>query len=86
MTPHPLSQCRQLKAAMEQMVAPRLGVRVREKYTGIEGVVVAITEWLHRSNEAAVARDGVDHNGAPWDLQWFDTDRLTVIPHEDAGQ
>ena len=61
------------------IVAPRCGLRVREKHTGIEGVVFAVTTHLHRSPECAVIRDGVNHDGAPWELQWFDMDRLTVI-------
>jgi len=79
MTPRPDSQSRLHQHCMDQLIAPRLGSRVREKYTGIEGVVVAITDWLHRTKEVAVMRDGVNHDGTPWNLQWFDMERLTVI-------
>jgi hypothetical protein len=47
----------------------------RDTRTGIEGRVEAHTEWLHRSDEIAIARDGVDNNGEPWSLLWLDTAR-----------
>lgn len=55
-----------------------LGARVREQYTGIEGVVISITSHLHGQNELCLCRDGVDENGGPWSLQWFPISRCEL--------
>lgn len=56
---------------------PEIGNKVIDKTTGIEGEVIAITEWKYRSPEIAVVREGVDHNGVPWELHWCDMARVS---------
>lgn len=56
-----------------------LGTRARDKMTGIDGILIAKTTWLDRSDEAAIQRDGVDHDGAPWQVHWFPWSRLEYL-------
>ena len=55
---------------MSGAISPALGTRARDCATGIEGTVVCHEFWLDRSARFAIQRDGVDHNGQPWDLHW----------------
>lgn len=58
---------------------PTLGSRVSEQFSGIDGTVVAVEIWMHGINRCAIARDGVDHNGQPWDLFWCDVSRVEEV-------
>lgn len=53
----------------------RLGSNVIDSATGIEGVLVAVTHWFDRSEEAAILRRGVDRDGCPWPVHWFPASR-----------
>ena len=54
----------------------RLGARVYDTATGVEGVLVATTQWFDRSAEAAILRPGVDAKGLPWPIHWLPISRL----------
>lgn len=53
-----------------------LGARVYDTATGIDGILVAMTHWYDRSDEAAILRPGVDHNSKPWPIHWIPLSRL----------
>lgn len=59
-----------------------LGTRVHDCHTGINGIAVAFTHWHYRTSEVAVIRDGVDSDGRPWELLWFDMSRLSPCTRE----
>lgn len=52
-----------------------LGMAVFDNATGIDGVLVALTHWFDRSDEAAIMRLGVDADGAPWPIHWIPVSR-----------
>jgi hypothetical protein len=56
-----------------------LGDRVRERYTGIEGIVIAITHWITSCDHIGVKREGLDKDGKPYELLWFDEPNVEVI-------
>lgn len=56
-----------------------LGDRVREKLSGVEGVVIGITHWITSCDHIGVKRQGVDQNGKPWELLWFDEPHIEVL-------
>lgn len=60
----------------------RLGSNAVDSATGIEGVLVAVTQWFDRSDEAAILRRGVDRDGAPWSLHWFPISRCHLLGDE----
>lgn len=53
----------------------RLGMKVIDSATGVDGVLVAITRWFDRSDEAAIQRLGVNNDGEPWPVHWFPISR-----------
>ena len=55
---------------------PRLGARVRDRATGIDGTLVAVTSWFDRSDEAAIFRLVLDADGRPWPIHWLPAARL----------
>ena len=57
-----------------------LGAKARDRLTGIEGVLIAITTWHDRSNECAIQRTGLDADGHAYDLHWCPQSRLEVMP------
>ena len=56
-----------------------LGDRVRERFTGVEGIVVGITQWLTGCAHIGVKREGLDKDGKPWDMMWFDEPNVACI-------
>lgn len=59
---------------------PRLGDRVRDRVTHIEGVLLCIQNWHDRTSEAAIQREGLNADGNAFDLHWCPLSRLTVQP------
>lgn len=55
-----------------------LGVSVRDKVTGLEGIVTTIGFDLYGCVQAIV-HPGLDKDGKPRDALWFDVARLTVL-------
>ena len=60
-----------------------IGTKVKDRLSGVVGVIVARTEWLYRSPEVALARDGCDADGRPWDLMWLDEGRVSIVEGEE---
>lgn len=58
------------------MSGPLLGDRARDKMTGIDGTLIARTQWYDRSDEVAILRDGTDSDGRAYDVHWFPASRL----------
>lgn len=55
-----------------------LGLRVRDKVTGFEGVVTTVGFELYGCVQAVV-HPGLDKDGKPRDSTWFDVSRLTIL-------
>lgn len=64
------------------MSKTELGASVRDEISGVVGVIVARTEWLYRTPEVALARDGCDADARPWDLMWIDEGRVSAVEGE----
>lgn len=55
-----------------------LGKKVRDKVTGLEGVVAAISFDLYGCVQATL-NSGLDKDGKLRDSYWFDVSRLTIL-------
>jgi hypothetical protein len=60
------------------MFKHQLGARVRDRVTGLEGVIVARVEWLYGCRRYTVQPAGVK-DGKPFDTIGFDEDALDVL-------
>jgi len=65
---------------MEQKIL--LGALVQDRLTKFKGIVTARTEWLFGCVRYAVEPQHVGENSKIIEEQWFDEDRLKVIPGE----
>lgn len=57
----------------------QLGDTVREKISGIEGRVIGINFWETTCTHIGVKRLGVNAEGKPHDLLWFDEPMLDLV-------
>lgn len=57
----------------------KLGDRVKEEISGLEGIVMGITKWLHACSHVGVKPVGLNKDGKPHDLAWFDEPMVTVV-------
>jgi len=57
----------------------QMGDMVREKLTGVEGRVVGLSFWETGCTHVGVKRLGVDKDGKPHDLLWFDEPMVDLI-------
>lgn len=55
-----------------------LGLRVRDRVTGLSGVVASVTFDLYGCIQAIV-NPGMDKDGKLQETQWFDVNRLEVL-------
>ena len=55
------------------------GQKVKEKFTGFVGVIVAVTSYATGYNRYAVQGTQVDRSGMPVDWRWIDDTQLEVI-------
>ncbi len=55
-----------------------LGKKVREKITGLAGVVVSVSQWLTGCDTAGIQPQETK-DGKPADIQWFDQTRLELL-------
>lgn len=55
-----------------------LGKKVRDRLTGIEGVLIALTIWHDRSHECAIQRVGLDADGHAYSVHWCPQSRVEV--------
>ncbi|MBD3762618.1 hypothetical protein [Rhizorhabdus sp.] len=63
-----------------------LGDRAREKFTGVEGIVTGITLWLTGCNHIAIKREGLDKDGKPWELLWFDEPNVELVKAKEVAE
>jgi hypothetical protein len=56
-----------------------LGSKVRDPITGIEGIAVNRTEYLHDSTGIGVERQNVDADGKRHEISFFAESRLQVL-------
>lgn len=57
----------------------RLGDIARDKVTGYEGMVVAITEWLHGCKRIGIQPTKLDKDGKPRDAMQFDELQVELV-------
>lgn len=57
----------------------KLGNKVRDTITGFTGVAVARTDWLYGCSRIGVEQAGLDKDGKPLEVQWFDEQRVQVV-------
>ena len=62
----------------------KIGMVVRDKISGFEGTVVALTEWVTGCRTAGIQAAAL-HEGKPIELQWFDEVRLLLLADAHAG-
>lgn len=67
----------QVESQIQNHIA-KLGLRVKDRVTGVEGVVVSVSFDLYGCVQAIVNR-GVDKDGKPFEHAWFDIARLAVL-------
>jgi len=53
-----------------------LGAKVRDKLTGVTGVLLCKQIWHDRTDEWAIQRPGLDADGEPFALLWFPAMRI----------
>ena len=63
---------------VEKHINALLGFKVKDRVTGLSGVVVSIGFDLYGCIQAIV-NPGLDKDGKPQDTYWFDINRLEVI-------
>lgn len=56
-----------------------MGDMAKEKLTGIEGRIIGITFWETGCTQIGVKKLGVDKDGKPHDVLWFDEINLDKI-------
>lgn len=57
----------------------KLGSRVRDIYTGFEGIAIGRTDWLYGCSRIAIESTTLDKDGKVMDAQWFDEQRIEVV-------
>jgi hypothetical protein len=61
----------------------RLGDLARDSITGFEGIVVAITDWLHGCRRITLTPQAL-HEGKPIDNQTFDEPQCRLVKPDAA--
>lgn len=56
-----------------------LGDRVKDRITGVEGIVIGITEWLYNCRRPIVQPSSLSGDGKPLDSLSFDEPQLEVL-------
>jgi len=59
----------------------RLGMKVRDRITGFEGIITGHVVYISGCNQDLV-NPRVDADGKLRDSQWFDEQRLELVPGE----
>jgi len=62
----------------------KLGQKVRDKITGLEGIATARTEFLYGCVRVLIDPEGL-HDGKPIESQWLDEQRLEEKPTAKIG-
>ena len=63
---------------MATKVSIELGQKVRDKISGMEGIAVSRTEWMHGCVRVGVQPQELK-DGVPLDIQVFDEPQLQVV-------
>lgn len=58
-----------------------LGLRVKDRVTGLSGTVSSVNFDLYGCIQACI-NPGLDKDGKPFDLHWYDISRLEVLSTE----
>lgn len=61
--------------------APQLGDRVKDPITGVAGIVVCLTTWLHGCIRVGVQPEEAK-DGKPVDAVYFDQSQLVILERE----
>ena len=56
-----------------------LGDRVKDRISGLAGIVVAKTEWLYGCVRVAVQPEKIGKDGKPLEMQTFDEPQLDLV-------
>lgn len=54
-----------------------LGRKVVHKITGIDLTIIGVAQYLFRSPQFEVMREGVDNDGRAWPTEWVDCDAVS---------
>ena len=57
----------------------KLGIKLKDRISGVEGVSVARTQYLSGCNHYSLQRPGVDKDGKLWDWLNFNEDMLKLV-------
>lgn len=63
-------------------MAIKLGDRVKDIYTGFEGIAAARTSWLHGCDRITIEPTELDKDGMPGKCQVFDEQRIELVEAE----
>lgn len=56
-----------------------LGWIVKDKISGVKGVVTSRTEYLNKCVRYSVTKQGADKEGKPFEPSYFDEDQLVLV-------
>ena len=56
----------------------------KDQVTGIEGIAIGATIWAYGCVTVGLARKGLDKEGKIYETEWFDEDRLILVPDKPA--
>lgn len=63
---------------MKQATDPELGDLVKDRITGLEGIVTCRSDWFNGCTRFLIQPQAL-HDGKPIDSQWFDAEQLEVV-------
>lgn len=55
-----------------------LGSRVKDRITGLRGILIARTDWLYQCRRVAIQPEGL-HDGKPAEVVWVDEPQVQVL-------
>jgi hypothetical protein len=59
-----------------------LGMQATDSVTGFTGTIVAVTEWLNGCVRFNVQPNGLNKDGKPIEVDWFDSDQVIIRPRK----
>lgn len=60
----------------------KLGDTVKDTITGVEGVVVTVSDWLNGCQTISVQKRELDKDGKPHDRIAFDIEQVELVPEK----
>jgi hypothetical protein len=61
-----------------------LGWIVKDKISGMKGVVTSRTDYLNKCVRYGITKTGTDKEGKPFEAAWFDEDQLELVKKTDS--